>query len=89
MTFCSQEPELPTAMNTAFHADLLEGGSEEDASGSEDIEEQDATEDEGIPDVDMAGEDDLRHALDLDFLHSGWHGRIRRVACVLAVLCQL
>lgn len=28
-------------------------------------------EDEGMPDVDMAGKDDMRHALDLGALHSG------------------
>ena len=78
---------MPTAINTVPPAELLEGGSEEDASESEDNEEQDAPEDEGMPDVDMAGEDDMRHALDHHCLFSAWHRNTCHVACVLAVLC--
>ena len=58
--------KLPSAIKYFPPAELLEGGSGEDASESEDSEKQDAIEDEGMPDVDMAGEDDMRHALDLE-----------------------
>ena len=68
MTLLLQTPKLPTAINSLPPAEMLEGGSKVDTSESEDDEEQDAIEDEGMPDVDMAGEDEIRHALNPDSL---------------------
>ena len=67
-------------------ADLLEGGSEEDASESGNDDEQDAT-DDGVPDMDMdmAGEDDMRQALDFEVLSQA--GTECHKNCGLAVLC--